>query len=210
MSNKSIFWLSLLLLSACTKIGKNITVKGRVYDPISGEGIKNIEILINNEQGKVKSAKSDANGEFEVSKLGGKQDYTVESQFDDSYFYKLAWSKKGKLDYSPEVLMTKGKTNHIDLLLIPYGNIIWNVKNVNCEDSTDNMYYQIKYQYNSDFQSSYEWREFGCSDYSKEKVKMLTGKYIVKMEISRPSGNSILYDTFYVSKDVVNTYNMEY
>ena len=42
---KIIFGLSLLfMLSTCTKFGKNVTVKGRVLNPLTGEGIAGDEV----------------------------------------------------------------------------------------------------------------------------------------------------------------------
>lgn len=44
---KIIFGLSLLFaLSTCTKFGKNVTVKGRVLNPITGEGIAGEEVWL--------------------------------------------------------------------------------------------------------------------------------------------------------------------
>ncbi|OFZ16692.1 MAG: hypothetical protein A3D92_03515 [Bacteroidetes bacterium RIFCSPHIGHO2_02_FULL_44_7] len=40
------FLLLGLLLSTCTKDGKNITVQGRVYNPVTGEGISDCEIRL--------------------------------------------------------------------------------------------------------------------------------------------------------------------
>jgi hypothetical protein len=36
--------LIFILSSACTKFGKNVTVKGKVVNPVTGQGIEGIEI----------------------------------------------------------------------------------------------------------------------------------------------------------------------
>lgn len=42
-----LFFLIVLIISlSCTKFGKNITVKGRALNPITGEGIPNARVII--------------------------------------------------------------------------------------------------------------------------------------------------------------------
>jgi 5-hydroxyisourate hydrolase-like protein (transthyretin family) len=68
--------LYLLVLSTCTKFGKNITVQGRVLNPITGEGIAGVEVWLQKTTmglpgGKktIKSVTTDADGNFELDKL---------------------------------------------------------------------------------------------------------------------------------------------
>ena len=67
-----VFFVIILLIS-CTKFGKNVTVKGRVLNPITGEGIPNVELELLRGTGglpggykSVKSTKTDASGNFEI------------------------------------------------------------------------------------------------------------------------------------------------
>ena len=64
----------LITLGACTKFGKNITIEGRVENPITGEGIPGVEIWllkttwgINGANKSVKTVFSDNNGNFEIN-----------------------------------------------------------------------------------------------------------------------------------------------
>ena len=44
---KALFYISILfvfVLFSCTKFGKNVTIDGRVENPITGEGISGAEI----------------------------------------------------------------------------------------------------------------------------------------------------------------------
>ena len=66
----------LLTFLGCTKLGKNITVKGRVLNPITGQGIEGVTLeLLKGTLGlpaelkSVKEVTTDANGNFEISKL---------------------------------------------------------------------------------------------------------------------------------------------
>lgn len=49
MENKILIWSACFLLFAvgsCTKFGKNITIEGRVLNPITGKGISGVEIWL--------------------------------------------------------------------------------------------------------------------------------------------------------------------
>ena len=59
-------------LCACTKFGKNVTIEGRVMNPITGEGIAGIELeLLRTTTGlpggykSVKSTNSNSDGSYE-------------------------------------------------------------------------------------------------------------------------------------------------
>ena len=73
-------FLILLLTGAlfsCTKFGRTITVKGRVINPVTGEGIQGAKMILQRGTAglpggnkTVKSVYSDADGNFELNKSG--------------------------------------------------------------------------------------------------------------------------------------------
>lgn len=70
-----------MTLSSCTKFKKNVSIEGFVVNPITGEGISGAEIwLLKTTMGlpgadkEIKTAISDANGNFELNKFSFRAD----------------------------------------------------------------------------------------------------------------------------------------
>ena len=75
MRSVFVFVLIISLLASCTKFGKNVTLKGRVLNPVTGEGIEGAEVKLYRIAGgydsnykTIKSATTDASGNFELDK----------------------------------------------------------------------------------------------------------------------------------------------
>ena len=63
-----------LVFFSCTKFGKNVTVKGRVLNPVTGQGIEGAEVKLYKLVGfydakhkAIQSATTDASGYFELN-----------------------------------------------------------------------------------------------------------------------------------------------
>lgn len=212
-----VFILSVLLMTlSCTKIGKNITAEGYVIDPVTGKGIKDVKISITKAiPGKsisyqeVKPTFSDENGYFEISKLGGSKDYYIEA--DVSYYFNIGWKIDNVSYPSNKAKIKKGEKTYVELQLLPFGCLEWNVQNVNCEGSSDLMQYRRKHQFDEEFESSPYFYTQGCYNFvSTQCVKMKSGKHIFEITVTRPSGITIHYDTAYVDADGISEYNMFY
>ena len=150
MKRLSLICIVLLSLTTCTKFGKNITVTGRVYNPLTGEGFSDVEMIILREKWagfnpghkEVKTTKTDANGYFEMSKLGGANTYKVNAKdLNGVYFLgstTLGWYVDGEFQTSGgSCTLKKGKTTNVELRVVPYGKYKLNVENQNCQGSTD-------------------------------------------------------------------------
>ena len=64
-----VLYIALFVFVSCTKFGKNVTVKGRVLNPVTGQGVAVAEIWLQKSSGgyeggykTVKKAISDENG----------------------------------------------------------------------------------------------------------------------------------------------------
>ena len=134
------FGLSLLFaLSTCTKFGKNVTVKGRVLNPLTGEGIAGEEVwLIRTEYfqlpggGKIiKKATTDANGNFELSKFTLSHP-TFQVNLSGKY-YGIGWWKGNEYASFQELPAKIGKTMKMEYHAVPYGKYQLKVNNINCE-----------------------------------------------------------------------------
>jgi hypothetical protein len=73
--NRFILIVVLIVSASCTKFGKNVTLKGRVMNPVTGEGIEGAEVKLYRIAGgydsnykTIKSATTDAFGNFELDK----------------------------------------------------------------------------------------------------------------------------------------------
>ena len=150
MKRLSLMCIVLLSLTTCTKFGKNITVTGRVYNPLTGEGFSDVEMIILKEKWagfnpghkEVKTTKTDANGYFEMSKLGGANTYKVNAKdLNGVYFLgstTLGWYVDGEFQASGgSCKLKKGKTTNVELRVVPYGKLSVNIVNQNCQGVTD-------------------------------------------------------------------------
>ncbi len=127
------------LLSTCTKFGKNVSVEGRVYNPITGEGIPNMPL-------KMYRIRTDVN-------IGGpppdpkilKQTTTDETGFykmeDLANAFKKVYVQLNEEDYyliGPNTYpVKKGKKNRVDFEIVPAGHYKLVVNNVNCQGPGD-------------------------------------------------------------------------
>src|SRR5690554_4424136 len=89
-------------MNSCTKFGKNVTVEGRVENPVTGEGISGVEIwLLKTTMGlpgankSVKTVFSDEHGSFKVDKFSFRADKIRIGNAHGDY-YSIGWYKDGK------------------------------------------------------------------------------------------------------------------
>ena len=68
-------FFTLAVIVSCTKFRKNVTLKGRVINPVTGEGIEGAEVKLyriaggyDSNYNTIKSATTDAFGNFELDK----------------------------------------------------------------------------------------------------------------------------------------------
>jgi hypothetical protein len=137
----------LLLLAGCTKFGKNVTVKGRVVNPINGEGVSDIRVFMYKatatslpaDYKTVKEVYTDSDGSFELNKLGLSK-YYVKCDVPGDY-YLIGWEQKDGISLFDKYTLSvkKGKTMHADFYVVPYGNLQININNTSCFDSSDEL-----------------------------------------------------------------------
>ncbi len=137
--------LILMIVFACTKIGKNITVKGRVLNPITGEAHEGIEIRLlrnrnleyNGGYKTIKSTTTDENGYFELNAGRMGPIWLSTNIVNYQELYSLGWDYKGQ--YYSMLKVDKGKVMHVDYHLVPYGELQINIKNTSCFDQNDKL-----------------------------------------------------------------------
>ena len=137
--NFSWFALVLMIAFACTKIGKNITVKGRVINPVNNEPIAGITVFLfkNYKYQTIKKTVSDENGYFELNAAHIGPVWAQVNYEDYHQYYNLGWNVDGNYYLSKKV--DKGKVMHVDYHLVPYGELQINIKNTSCFDQNDKL-----------------------------------------------------------------------
>ncbi|TSJ39996.1 carboxypeptidase-like regulatory domain-containing protein [Fluviicola chungangensis] len=214
------FILLFLFVAGCTKFGKNVTIKGRVMNPITGQGIEGAEIWLQKTAGgydggwkTVKTATSGSDGTFELNKLGLAGYSAVCGKFSGDY-YELGWTQDDGVSYTGNFKLDvkKGKTMHADYYAVPYGSLTLNIKNTSCFNSFDN----IKIYFDG---GPYDSRTFnpglmtsldGCIDIPGSPVKSSMGYKYFHWEVTKNSVTTTYYDTVFVNEGLTTILNVNY
>ena len=212
-----IFVFAFALLSACTKFGKNVTVKGRVLNPVTGQGIVGAEIWLQKSSGgyeggykTVKKAISDENGYYELDKLG-LASYRATCQTGDHY--DLGWTTNNGETFTSNfwIDVKKGKTMHTDYYTVPYGCLHWQIENINCEGNSDTMWYMMKSEFDDDFLNIWSLPITGCALIEGNGCdKITSGKQIIYVKVKRGSGTTYKYDTIQIQENGTTNFHLTY
>lgn len=140
----SIIIVFLISIGSCTKFGKNITIKGRVENPITNKSIPGIKVrLIKSENLQyyggyktIKETTTDANGHFELS-AGRIGSVWIVIDYNYKDYYDLGWDYDGK--YYSQLKVEKGEVMHVDYHLVPYAKLQINIKDTACFNQNDEL-----------------------------------------------------------------------
>ena len=159
-----------LVFTSCTKFGKNVTLKGRVLNPVTGEGIEGAEVKLYRIAGgydsnykTIKSTTTDASGNFELDKYTWAKPV---ARCEVGEMYKLGWTKDGGQTFIDnfELDVKRGKVTNADFYAVPYGNYKIIVNNVNCQGPNDTIIIRRTNQVGSFL--AIDWTLTGCSGYN--------------------------------------------
>ena len=169
----------ILITASCTKFGKNVTLKGRVVNPVTGEGIAGAEVNLYRIAGAydskyktIKSATTDASGHFELDKYTWAKPVARCETVD---LYQLGWTKDGGQTFIDnfELEVKKGKVTNADFYAVPYGNYKIIVNNINCQGANDTIIIKRTNQVGSFL--AVDWILTGCSGYNSSFSKAPMG-----------------------------------
>lgn len=192
-----LFYISLIgiLFFGCTKAGKNISVRGRVYNPVTNEGIPNIEIRLLKDEGvpslsggseAVKTVYTDANGYYELDHVSISSRY-VGCFLDNNQYYRIGWIYEGENIGKHTTFVNKGKYTYLDYQVVPYGKIKANVNNISCEGSTDVININVKYLTNPGDQIFQPGTYYGCVNLSSTPTEIPMGYYEYTWSVTKTS-----------------------
>jgi hypothetical protein len=194
---KKLLYISILiLLFSCTKGGGNMYVEGRVYNPVTGEGIEGIQIRLWKEQPSsgpygpstsnkyVETVYTNADGHYEIKHTGIFQAFYLKvTDYGENFpigWVDISTKKKNYADVIPinSVKIIKSKNMHADFQAVPYGYLKLSIHNVNCQGATDTM---VLERYNTTISSNYGFTPVGISgcydDSTPPSVKIPAGDW---------------------------------
>jgi hypothetical protein len=213
-----------ITLITCTKFGKNITVKGRVINPITGEGYEGMTVeLIRSKYmqfsggfKELNHTTTNENGEFEVSAYHAGA-VLAQVQVPAEY-YDLGWLNDGKYNFRTNV--KKGKITQMDYHLVPYGILKLHVFNQNCQGATDSLDIFFdgsdvltltgKEDANNYIGSILFEPIVGCWDKTDNGFNTQMGRRFYHWTVTRNGIKTTFYDTVYVIPNSITTLNVFY
>jgi hypothetical protein len=210
MKTKILFIVLTLLLASC---GKKVTVKGRIYNPVTNLGIEGVEVIIGREKigvpfstdgsgGKdLEQTTSDAEGYYSAQfRQKRSRAYYLGFKFDHEKYFNITSENKDVSD--------GGKT--IDLQLVPYGKLAKNIKNINCFDSNDQFVVTLKNEnlqnYDLGGMQSYD----GCYEHSGKANNVPMGLYVYTGYVFKNGVTTTFRDSIYVYEGGNQIWNIEY
>ncbi|MFA5574344.1 MAG: carboxypeptidase-like regulatory domain-containing protein [Brumimicrobium sp.] len=215
MKNRTLILTLFSLLFAvigCTKFGKNITVEGRVLNPITNEPIKGITVFLHKSNYKtIQKTITEEDGKFRLSagRLGpiwAGTDYYYKD------YYDLGWDYDGK--YYSELKVDKGEVMHVDYHLVPYGNLKLSINNINCIDSNDSIkvYRELLDVSNYEtWSATHPYVQVGCQQTtSSDFFKVLMGKYHLWWTVHKGGAVTSYNDTIFINKNEQKIYTINY
>jgi hypothetical protein len=187
-----------LLLFSC---GKQVTVKGRIYNPVTNLGIKDVEVIIGREKigvpfstdgtgGKIlEQTTSDAEGNYSAQfRQKRSRAYYLGFKFDHEKYFNITSENQDVSD--------GGKT--IDLPLVPASYIKFHIKNENCFDSNDKIFITLLDDFGQ-YSISNGWGYDGCSEYTDDKFnRIISGNLYFHWVVTKNNVSNHYYDTIYL------------
>ncbi len=211
MKNLFLLFITMLLLFSCTKEGKTISVEGRVYNPLTDEGIEGIELRVfegTSSGGAPASQSSDSrridetftneDGVYQLSGVALGLGATLRlytSSSKDYYFVGMSDNTiTGEFSEFSTIGISSGKHNKVDFWMVPYGELRLDIRNINCEGQEDKLFYKRIWLSFDD--STNGVTRFGCHLYIGDYFQLPIGEYKYEWEVTR-GGITNYHDTIF-------------
>ncbi|MCC6701508.1 MAG: hypothetical protein IT221_08290 [Fluviicola sp.] len=207
----------IIILTSCTKFGRTHTAKGRVMNPITGEGIPDVEMkLLKSTLGlpggkkSVKETTSNSDGFFEISKSGLNVYYLQCNTSAD--YYELGWFENGQQisTAATDYKLKMGKTLHADFYAVPYGELKISLHNVNCQGSNDSLIYKRNYTSFNGISVFQPFTFTGCYDNDGAYAKVPSGSYSIEWTVIRNGVSNSFSNILNVPGNGQAEFNIDY
>ena len=205
----------LFLIASCGKVLKT-HVKGKVLNPVTGQGIENVRVILQKSGSgipsglkTVEAVYTDAGGNFDISARTLKG-LTASVILDGNEYYSIGWQKDGEVYsiLSPK----KGKVTNADFHAVPYGNLQRHVKNISCFNTFD----EIKLYYDGASKANYGYNIglmttlTGCIDITTNRLKMTSDYHYFHWVATKNGLTNTYYDTIFVNTSGVTNLDIFY
>jgi|SRR5690554_34166 len=207
----------LSLFYTCGK-KRQVKIEGRVYNPITQEGISGAELWLLKSGSiteyyggyeRVTTVYTAADGSFKVDLKSAKAEILRLGDMHGEY-YKIGWYENGALLPS-DLTVKKGKTMHADFYAVPYGLIQLKVNNANCLDANDHFVLYAEGTQADDSKNGKMIDEYGCYYYDPGGyTKVPMGERYYKYEVTRNSITQTFYDTIFIGEGEYKIYEINY
>jgi len=211
---KKIIYLFVLafLFIACKK---EYHVSGRVYNPITNDGIPNVKIRFSASEGglpggfkEVASTFTDANGYYNLEYKGVAS--LVKADGDEN-LYMMGNFYEGS--YTPTLPLDGGKNLNVDWHAVPYGELDVHLNNINCQGANDTLklFYDGSFIPYNDVQIGFLSQNTGCINITSSAYPYPMGERYYHWEIIRNGlVEAVVYDTIFIQPNQVNTLEIVY
>src|SRR5690554_3002199 len=205
------FFLASIVLISCNK---KVTLKGRVLNPVTNQGIEGFTIAVSADTWElpggakpVGQTTSGADGSFVLEFKRSGYDFSV---YKEGY-YSIGWYQNGEILPGQLPVKDKGKNMKADFYAVPYGSSKANIVNINCQGVTDTAYFKLKYILSPSLYDYWSLPKTGCYSHSDAtSSKRPIGEYIWITKVIRSGNTSYQYDTVSISESGVSIFNINY
>jgi hypothetical protein len=216
---KWITYLTLcVVLFSCTKVGKNVTVKGRVFNPITNEGYADVSVRLMVPETlslpggykTIKRTSTDNMGYFEIS-AGRLRSVWVQVE-DLTGNHRIGWYVDNEFETQHNLNANKGKKMLADYHAVPYGQTILDIQNVNCSGPTDTMWFRHRSQFDNNFPENWSSPRVGCYSYidSQPYTGFMMGTRYYQVRVKRNGQTTITEHEFFINQNGVTTIQLHY
>ncbi len=208
---KLLVLLSIFLLLISCKDKHHVV--GRVYTPITGQGIANVKVEFLKSTAslpggykEVASTLTDANGNYELEYKGIAS--RVQTETYDLYF--LGSLQEGS--YKTAMLLDHKETQEIDWHVVGYGKLKLNIYNGSCEDAQDEVIIDRKYRHDPNNSIYIPITLMGC--YNKEGIPssdIPMGYYDITWTVTKTStGTNTFTGEVFVPEGGIGEFTINY
>lgn len=201
-----------LLLAACKK---EVTVTGRVYNPITNEGIPGIKVSLVRQKAGVPGAMEGGGSTPLISVLTDAQGYfsiTEKLKKTKTYDFRFIFSedKYYPVEGYPYNVSYNDDHKEINLPLVPKGKLTVNINNISCQGPGDVLQLQRAHSplpsYYTDIVSTIN----GCAHYPGSSESVPMGWHIFKGTVTKNNVSTPYLDSVYVAPGGSSTMNINY
>src|SRR5690554_6005709 len=205
-----IILLSVVFMSC----NRKTTLKGRVLNPVTNQGIEGFTIAVSKDTWElpggaktVGETTSDANGDFVLKFKKSGYDFSV---YKEGY-YNIGWYQNGEILPGQLSVKDKGKNMKADFYAVPYGELQINVKNINCFNQSDTLSIFRTHSipdYYDDVPNPAIY--VGCIDNIGNMNKSPMGWYKYKGKVIRNGIETTIKDSIYLGAGETEVWNIYY